>query len=302
MGAVASRRPVAGGFPPGGRGENAGVLGRSLADRLPFLDALADAAQPPVRAFLKARLPLRDALDGTWLGTPLHPPLTDVPVGAATAAALLDLTGQGEAGDRALAVSVAATLPTALTGIGDWRDLRGGDRRVATLHAVLNVAALALNVRSLALRARGRRAAGVLTSLGALGIVSLSAHIGGELSFGRGLRVNRNAWEASPDDWRPVAAADELTEHELRTVEIDGEQVVVARTSGGEVCAIGATCSHLGGPLGEGAREGDTVVCPWHGSTFDLCTGEVVHGPATFAQPRYEVRQHDQHVEVRRLQ
>ena len=54
-----------------------------------------------------------------------------------------------------------------------------------------------------------------------------------------------------------------------------------ARRSG-DVCAIAATCCHLGGPLDDGARDGDTVVCPWHGSRFDLCTGEVQGGPAVY--------------------
>jgi nitrite reductase/ring-hydroxylating ferredoxin subunit len=76
--------------------------------------------------------------------------------------------------------------------------------------------------------------------------------------------------------------------------------VVVSRSeASGEVCAIAATCSHLGGPLHEGKRDGDTVVCPWHGSRFDLCTGEVQGGPAVYPQPRYETRIHSGKVEIR---
>jgi nitrite reductase/ring-hydroxylating ferredoxin subunit len=76
--------------------------------------------------------------------------------------------------------------------------------------------------------------------------------------------------------------------------------VVVSRSeASGEVCAIAATCSHLGGPLDEGRRDGDTVVCPWHGSRFDLCTGEVQGGPAVYPQQRYETRIHSGKVEIR---
>jgi nitrite reductase/ring-hydroxylating ferredoxin subunit len=76
--------------------------------------------------------------------------------------------------------------------------------------------------------------------------------------------------------------------------------VVVSRSeASGEVCAIAATCSHLGGPLDEGKRDGDTVVCPWHGSRFDLCTGEVQGGPAVYPQSRYETRIHSGKVEIR---
>jgi nitrite reductase/ring-hydroxylating ferredoxin subunit len=76
--------------------------------------------------------------------------------------------------------------------------------------------------------------------------------------------------------------------------------VLVARSEEtGEVCALAATCSHLGGPLDKGRREGDTVICPWHGSRFDLCTGEVLAGPAVYPQPLYEARLRAGKVEVR---
>ena len=51
--------------------------------------------------------------------------------------------------------------------------------------------------------------------------------------------------------------------------------------------------------LDEGERDGDTVVCPWHGSRFDVCTGAVESGPAVFPQPRFETRVRDGKVEIR---
>jgi len=63
--------------------------------------------------------------------------------------------------------------------------------------------------------------------------------------------------------------------------------------------AIGATCSHLGGPLDQGDVEDDCVTCPWHGSTFRLADGSVVHGPATAPVPAYEVRVIGRTVRVR---
>ena len=52
-------------------------------------------------------------------------------------------------------------------------------------------------------------------------------------------------------------------------------------------------------PLERGDREGDTVVCPWHKSRFDLCTGRVIDGPAVFPQSRYETRVREGTIEVR---
>jgi nitrite reductase/ring-hydroxylating ferredoxin subunit len=127
-----------------------------------------------------------------------------------------------------------------------------------------------------------------------------SAHLGGHLSFGLGVRVNRTAFEGPRDRYAPVCEEEALNGGKLVGVELEGEAVVVSRSEEtNEVCAIAATCSHLGGPLADGKREGDTVVCPWHGSRFDLCSGDVRGGPAVFPQPRYEARVRAGKVEIR---
>ena len=85
----------------------------------------------------------------------------------------------------------------------------------------------------------------------------------------------------------------------MRMVEVDEVPVVLSRFESGEVCAIEAACTHQEGSLAEGEREGDVVPCPWHGSRFDLCSGEAVRGPASVPQQRFEVRVRDGWVEVR---
>jgi nitrite reductase/ring-hydroxylating ferredoxin subunit len=59
-------------------------------------------------------------------------------------------------------------------------------------------------------------------------------------------------------------------------------------------------CSGRGGTLAEGKLEGDSVVCPWHGSRFSLETGEAINGPSAFPQPRLETRVRNGQIEVRR--
>lgn len=282
-------------------------LTKQIADAMPpWLDDAAKKAQAPVQRFLGERPGLHNLLDGTWLGVPLHPALSDVPVGAWTSAFTLDLvatvTGSkaaAAAADGALAVGVAAALPAAVTGTADWRDLIGEERRVATAHALLNVAGLALSVASLAQRARGRHGSGRALSGAGLAISASAAHLGGELSFGMGVRVNHTFADSGPSDFVAVADEREVQGEEMKTVSVDGTSVLLARSTGGGLCALANTCSHLGGPLGEGSRDGDVVTCPWHGSRFDLCSGKVVEGPAVFDQPRYEVRARDGKIEVR---
>jgi nitrite reductase/ring-hydroxylating ferredoxin subunit/uncharacterized membrane protein len=260
------------------------------------LDALAEPVQDVVRGVPK---PVRDVLDGVWLGNPLHPALTDVPLGAWTTAFLLDLGGS-RAADDALVVGILGAVPAAATGLNDWSHLKGETRRVGTVHALLNTTGVTLNLASLILRRRGKRGLGrTLSGLAYAGAL-FSAHLGGQLSFGYGVRVNRTAFETPRDRYAPVCDEGDLDGGKLCRVDLEGEAVVVARSEQtGEVCAIAATCSHLGGPLDKGARDGDVVICPWHGSRYDLCTGEVVGGPAVYSQPRYETRVRAGRIEVR---
>src|SRR3954449_1936090 len=70
--------------------------------------------------------------------------------------------------------------------------------------------------------------------------------------------------------------------------QVNGEAVLLVQMED-EWLAIGATCSHYGGPLGEGLVVGDTVRCPWHHACFNLRTGEPIAAPATFPIARYRV-------------
>jgi nitrite reductase/ring-hydroxylating ferredoxin subunit len=269
-----------------------------------WADPLAKRLQPLIRQAVSPPA-VRNFLDGVWLGAPLHPALTDVPVGAWTTALLLDsgsvVTGDktlGAAADRALAVGTIAAVPAAVTGLNDMRDLVGQSRRIAMVHALANVFGLSLSAASLVCRHQGRR--GLARGLSGLGYLtsSTAAHLGGKLSFALGIRVNRTVGQSVPESFVPVLDAAELQGDELRQVEVEGVPVLLARTRAGEVCALASTCTHLGGPLAEGSREGDTVTCPWHGSRFDLRTGAVIEGPAVFVQPRLEARVREDKIEI----
>ncbi len=171
-------------------------------------------------------------------------------------------------------------------------------------HAVSNSVGLALNTASLLLRASGHRNAGRLAFLAGYSLNGIGAHLGGELSYKYGLRVNRNAFEnTGPDDFVPVLDETELSQDEMRRVEVSGTAVLLSRSGkDGKVCAIAATCNHMGGPLEQGDREGDTVVCPWHESRFDLCSGKTIDGPAVFPQSGYQTRVREGKIEVKTVE
>jgi nitrite reductase/ring-hydroxylating ferredoxin subunit len=118
------------------------------------------------------------------------------------------------------------------------------------------------------------------------------------MSFGLGERVNHEIETGAPDGFTAVLDDAELSAGQLVRVDVEGTPVLLTRASDGAVCAISNTCSHAGGPLNEGAREGDVVTCPWHGSRFDVCTGKVRQGPAVYPQRRFGTRVRDGRIEV----
>ncbi len=284
------------------------TLMQRIVEALPFLDRVSDAVQPEVQKVVDAGgTPTRNVLDGVWFEAPLHPVLTDVPIGAWTTALVFDgldlATGKKplrHAADASLLFGTLGAFGAAATGLSDWRYLSGGSRRMGIAHGILNGIGLVLSIVSLVQRATGRRNAARLTFLTGYSISGMAAHLGGELSYHYGLRVDRNVFEEpGPDDFTPVLDENDLGPDELRRVEVEGVGVLLSRSAEGEVCALAAACNHFSGPLEQGEREDDTVVCPLHGSRFDLCSGQVIDGPAVFPQSRYETRVREGKIEVK---
>jgi nitrite reductase/ring-hydroxylating ferredoxin subunit/uncharacterized membrane protein len=260
------------------------------------LDATSKVLQRVVARVLRNQR-VRGLLSGTALGHPLHPTLTDLPIGCAISSAILDLSGQAPAASRRLlGTAVVLAAPTALAGWSDWLDTEGAEQRVGLVHAVGNIAGLSL--LSFSWRQRRRGATGKAVAAAGLGLMSLSGWLGGHLSFGMGVGVDTNAFETGPDEWRATTSRGDAT-GPLRCHEVDGVRIAVARVES-ELYAVADRCSHRGGPLSEGQLEGECVTRPWHASRFDLRTGAVRRGPASAPQPVYEVREHDGTTEVRR--
>ena len=274
-----------------------------------FLEKAAEVIQPAVTDVFKAAgssgQKVKNALHGTWLGHPLHPALTAVPMGSWTAALALDalraISGRREFGrgaDAAIAVGLVGAVGSAVTGLTDWSATDARARKVGLAHGLLNASATFLYAISLLMRQRTEsRPGGIRFALLGYAVSSIAAYIGGHLVFDEKIGVNHTAQEL-PKEFVPVLAEVELHEGEMKTADAKGVPVLLVRRRG-EIYALTNTCSHLGGPLSEGKLEDFVVQCPWHGSRFSICDGQVVDGPATFPQPTFDVRVRDGQIEVR---
>jgi nitrite reductase/ring-hydroxylating ferredoxin subunit/uncharacterized membrane protein len=263
------------------------------------LDALADLVSPLLERLGPGTL--KDLLSGTWQGHPLHPVLTDVTVGAWTSAFVLDVVGgdAGQAGaDLLVGIGALSAIPTAASGLSDWADLEGEERRIGTAHAVGNIAATTLYGLSWMARRGGHRGLGVGLSLLGAGVASAAAYLGGHLVYGRGVGVDVTAFDRIPRRYTAVMDAEALRDGKPATADLNGVSIFLLRR-GDTVFAMHDRCTHRGGPLHRGKLEGDTIVCPWHGSCFRIDDGGIERGPATAPQPSYLARIHDGKIEVR---
>jgi nitrite reductase/ring-hydroxylating ferredoxin subunit/uncharacterized membrane protein len=248
---------------------------------------------------------LKNFLHGTWLGHPLHPVLTDVPIGAWTVALVLDALDAARGredfapgADAAIGIGLIGAVGAAGSGITDWEGSGQQAPRSGLLHGLLNVGATGLYAASLIARKRGHRKTGFALSLLGYGVVSAAAYLGGELVAGERIGVDHAEREALPGEWTAVLSASDLAQNKPTRVEANGAGVFLVR-QGEEIFALGEVCSHLAGPLAEGKLQDCSIICPWHGSRFNLRDGQVLDGPATFPQPRFETRVRDGQIEVR---
>ncbi len=235
-----------------------------IVENQTWLDKLANPIQQWLLRFFgqpgQPNRKVKDILNGTWLGHPVHPVLTDIPIGAWSGTMLLDLV----------------SLNDDSKGLANGADL------------------------SLA-RRTGQRRAGIAWSTAGYLASLFSAYLGGELVFAKGVGVNHDAWEGGSDDFVVVMNAQDLVEGKLTRVDASGIPAVLLK-KGKSIYAIGAICTHLGGPLDEGEVHDGVVQCPWHGSCFRMQDGSVVNGPAVYAEPAFDVRVRDGKIELRRLE
>jgi len=248
---------------------------------------------------------VKDGLNGTWLGHPLHPVLTDVPIGAWMMAQVFDGLDNMNGGHRfedaarvCINTGLVGAVGAAVTGLTEWSDTGGQSRRIGLVHGVLNLTATGLFLTSALMRTRRRTSGAVAASTAGFAIAMASAYLGGVLVYKREIGPNHALAGEPPEEFTRTIAEAELREGDKRRVMVGDASIVVLRHQG-RICALAERCAHQGGPLSEGELQDGTITCPWHGSTFRVDDGSVVHGPSTFDQPCYETRVRDGFIEVK---
>ena len=279
-----------------------------LVARIEAAEALDSVGKPvgkSVREVMSSS-GLKDALSGTWLGHAFHPMFTDVVIGSFMSASVLDLVApaaDGSASEKLIALGLIAYLPTAAAGINDWADSEAVDsavRRAGVVHAGCNAVGSLLYAASWRARRRGARGRGAVLGFAGMSVLLAGGYLGGHLSLSKGVGPDQTVFDPGPTDWTPAADASVLPEGRPTRIVVDDTPVFLLRR-GEQIFAIHDRCSHRGCSLSEGSLEGDQVQCACHGSRFDVRDGSVKAGPATAAQPAFQVRNNDGRVEIRRL-
>lgn len=284
------------------------VVDRVLG-RMRWLDPFAKGLQRAVRGAFPGAPGrwLRSLAHGTiLLGHPLHPLLTDLPIGAWTVALVAELA-------RVLGAAVPDAVPTWTLGVGaisgvlalltgyvDYSETAPGlERRTGVAHGLVMTVVLALGVVSWQARLHGAITLSFVALVVLYVLVTLGGYLGGHLVFHRGVQVNFNAFAHGPaKEFVAVGASADFPEGEMKQVKAGPMFVLVVRIDG-TLYAIDNACSHAGGPLHKGTRDGFCVTCPWHGSVFDVRTGKVLRGPATAPEPSLLIHEIDGQVEVK---
>ena len=277
-------------------------------DRMGWLRTLSDwltAMLGPVRERHQDNLVLELLHGGRWVGHPLHPALSDLPIGLWAGVVVLDATDRDPAPRRGIdaaamlsTAGIVAAGATVVTGLSDWTVSNDQDRRVGLFHGLLNAAALGLQGASLGTRIAGHR--GTARALGAasLAVTAAAGYLGGHLVFTQGVMVSRVAWATGPRRWTRALQEADLPDDTPTAVAAEGRQIMLYRHRG-SLYAIDNICSHAGGLLSRGPVADLTVTCPLHGSRFELADGCVSRGPASQPQPVLPTRIRNGWIEVR---
>jgi nitrite reductase/ring-hydroxylating ferredoxin subunit/uncharacterized membrane protein len=253
-------------------------------------------------------------------GHPIHPMLVAFPIAFLYGSLVFDLAGL--LGGWPAAYTTGAFMSLAAIGTGLIAAVPGlidylyvvppnsSGKQWATWHMVVNVASLLLFGLGIAFRdwvSLAPSAATVALEAIGVGLITIGGWIGGILVYREQIGVDHRyaeagKWREAEVDGKPgeavaIDGADELEPGQMMLVHAPDRRIVVARTDEG-YAAFEDRCTHRGGSLAGGVLAGETVCCPWHGSQYDVCTGQVCRGPAKEGIQTYEVEEEEGEVRL----
>lgn len=242
-------------------------------------------------------------------GHPIHAMLIAFPVAFATVAPLADIAAMLGDWPSLLIVgaysSIAAVVTGLIAGVPGFIDYltvvppNSSAKTRATYHMVVNVVALAVMAASWWFRnweTHVPENSAIVLEFASILIMSVGGWMGATLVYRNQIGVDHRyaeagKWqeqylEADASGYVHVRDAEELDVDQMILVHVDGKRLVLARTEKG-FTAFDDFCTHKGGSLAGGMMACGTVMCPWHGSQFDVNTGAVKAGPAKKAISAY---------------
>ena len=250
-------------------------------------------------ALFRPIYPIKDLLNGRWLGHPLHAAMTDIPIGLLLGSVVLDIVNQPAAADIVLLGTILFMVLSAVSGLADYSDTSGTALTRATLHATLMVVTLVILIVSALIRAGGPTDRTLPIALSIIGflLITAGAVVGGDVAYVFGNMVSRHAFRGAGTKWvkldtgsvTDMAALPEATPTKMRA----GINDLLVVRIGDTVHVMHNVCAHAGGPLNEGELVDGCIQCPWHGSRFRLTDGTARRGPTVYDQPSYELRAAD---------
>jgi nitrite reductase/ring-hydroxylating ferredoxin subunit/uncharacterized membrane protein len=252
---------------------------------------------------------------------PLHPILIAFPIAfipgcliADAVGKLLHRPGLQVTGSYLSIAAIATGLIAAIPGLIDYLTVippNSTAKKRATQHMLINVTAIALIAVGCAFRNWHTRIPGwptILLELASLALVSWGGWLGGTLVYRNQIAVDHRyahagKWqelhvEGAPGQTITIEAADQMKSGQMRLLHWNGRRIVLARTAENAFAAFDDHCTHRGGPLADGVLICNTVQCPWHGSQFNVTTGQVQAGPAEKPINTYKAELRDGQVQL----
>jgi uncharacterized membrane protein/nitrite reductase/ring-hydroxylating ferredoxin subunit len=240
---------------------------------------------------------------------PLHPILVGFPIAFFTGTLVFDLIAvfseRNSLHETAFYMLIAGVYMALLAAVPGFIDYlytvppRSSGKKRATTHALVNLCMVALFSIALSFRSRDEASAAVFISLETAGFVLMlvAGWMGGTL-------VHRNQIGVDPryafaGKWKELTfngdvgtvnlgSLGDLKRDQMMLVRAGDKRIVVGRTEEG-IVAFDDHCTHRGGSLAGGMMICGTVQCPWHGSQFDVKSGEVKAGPAKQKISSYKI-------------